>query len=92
MRTTPEKSYLGNLYKATPGSITGYAMLVVVCEARDTISCCELDCGMILGSCWSKANFNEEFELLEEGIWEGDKVLIIDRIYQLNGGTLELIK
>lgn len=92
MQPIQEKCYLGNIYKAIPNSITSYVMLVVIRDCGNILNCCELDRGMILGSEWSKPHFDEEFELLAEGIWEGDKVLIIDRIYQLNGGTLEIIK
>ncbi len=41
----------------------------------------------------NKAYFLEDIELIAEGIWEGDKVLVIDRIFRAeNGWIVELIK
>ena len=67
-------------------------MLVVVYDEGDSLICCELDRGIPLGTWWPKIRFLEQYELLAEGIWDGDKCLVIDRVYQLNGRTLELIK
>jgi len=60
-------------------------------DPGDTVSVCLLDNSTHLG--WfPKLRFDEYYELLDEGTWEGDKVLIIDRVFQLNGHYLELIK
>lgn len=80
---------LGNVYKAT---ITGLAMggspiVVVRFDSGDHVSLCLLDC--IKHIRWSRKDyFLEEYELLAEGIWEKDKVLIIDRIFRLELGCL----
>lgn len=80
---------LGNIYKATT---TGLAMgrgpvVVVRCDSGDHISLCSLDSIKHIGWC-RKDHFLEEYELLDEGIWEKDKVLIIDRIFRLELGCL----
>jgi len=90
-------SIVGNLYlyKTNNGGPTDIpATVLVVGETKNNIWTNRLDDFNTRHDFkHSKAYFLEDIELVAEGVWEGDKVLVIDRIFRAESGWIvELLK